>query len=167
MTDQKQVSLDAAGGTSAPSPSQIFVWHPIYKGRDVASVRREVLDEVRRDQRAYELSLEAAEQDESASLQAIVKLDSRWCAYDLGWTEANVDQLSDRVIAIELERERRQEMFPVREMRDSLTPVSTRHGVQAAAEESISGGPDIPRWVYVLVSVLVVIGLIALLVQEF
>jgi len=167
VTDQTQVTHDAAGETPGTSPGQTFAWHPIYKGREVESVHREVRDEIRRDQRAYELSLEAAEQDESASLQAIVKLDNRWCAYDLGWTEANVDQLADRVIAIERERERRQEMFPVREMRDTLAPVSTKHGVQIAEEKSISGGLNIPRWAYVVVTILVVIGLIALIVQEF
>ncbi len=154
---------------SLPSSGPSFAWHPGYKGRSVDSVRRELVDELRRDQRTYELSLQAAEQDEHASLQAIVKLDNRWCDYDLGWTEANVDQMADRVLKVEQERDRRQEMFPVKEMRDSLAPVSTAPGVQPAgnAEDGVASSAGMPRWAYILITVLVVIGLIALLARVF
>ena len=164
MTEQTQQSSNGAEPTAAAPPSQSFIWHPVYEGRTFESVRRELLDEIRRDQRAYELSLEAAEQNEHASLQAIMKLDNRWCAYDLGWTEANVEQLADRAMQIEIERERRHEMFPVNEMRDTMPPVSTAAGVQPAGEE-VARSLGIPRWAYLAVTVLVIIGLIALLIQ--
>lgn len=166
MTDQTQQSTNGAEKTAPSPPNQTFVWHPVYKGRTYESVRRELLDEIRRDQRAYELSLEAAEQNEHASLQAIMKLDNRWCAYDLGWTEANVEQLADRAMQVEVERERRHEMFPVKEMRDTMPAISTAPGVQPAGEE-VARSLGIPRWAYVAVTVLVIIGLIALLIQIF
>lgn len=166
MTDQTQQSTNGAEKTAPSLPNQTFVWHPVYKGRTYESVRRELLDEIRRDQRAYELSLEAAEQNEHASLQAIMKLDNRWCAYDLGWTEANVEQLADRAMQVEVERERRHEMFPVKEMRDTMPAISTAPGVQPAGEE-VARSLGIPRWAYVAVTVLVILGLLALLIQIF
>ncbi|MGI8485660.1 MAG: hypothetical protein ACR2OU_15535 [Thermomicrobiales bacterium] len=166
MTEQTQQSNNGAEPVATVPQSQTFMWHPVYKGRTFESVGRELLDEIRRDQRAYELSLEAAEQNEHASLQAIIKLDNRWCAYDLGWTEANVEQLADRAMQIEIERERRHEMFPVKEMRDALPPVSTATGVQPASEE-ISRSLGISRWAYIVVTVLVIIGLVVLGIQVF
>ena len=166
MSEQTQQSSNGAETTAAVPAGQSFTWHPVYAGRTFDSVRRELLDEIRRDQRAYVLSLEAAEQNEHASLQAIMKLDNRWCAYDLGWTEANVEQLAGRVLQIEIERERRHEMFPIKEMRDTLPPVSTAIGVQPVSED-VARSLGIPRWAYIAVTVLVIIGLIALLVQVF
>jgi hypothetical protein len=144
---------------ASEAPLTVFVWHPVYKGCDVASVRRETIDEIRRDQRAYLLALDGAERDEQSSLQSIMKLDDRWVAYDFGWTEADPAQLADRVIAVALEREKRQEMTPVRELRDSFTPVETAKGVRVD-EDSIAHGLSIPRWAYLLITALVIAGLI-------
>ena len=146
-----------------------FAWHPLYQGRDVESVRRDIVDDLRRDQRAYDLALQAAEQNESASLQSIITLDTRWSPFDLGWTEADPAQLASYVLVVELERDRQQRMASPKELRAEVTPPAIAHagpsGAEAASDDGATGFPIAKRW-QVIVSILVVLGLIALLVAQ-
>jgi hypothetical protein len=160
VTDQA-TNLVQDNGNSA-----VFSWHPDYQGCSVEKVRRDMIDEIRRDQRAYELALQAAEQNESASLQSIMKLDNRWSSYDFGWVEADPEQLTNFVMSVELERERRQEMVSVKSLRSALNPSPVASRV-ASDEGEIAEGLHIPRWAYLTVTILVVIGLLATLVSVF
>ncbi|MGC4190603.1 MAG: hypothetical protein QM589_05115 [Thermomicrobiales bacterium] len=164
MTDHlSSPSATPSGGTRA-----FFAWHPVYQGRDVESVRRDLADDLRRDQRSYDLALQAAEQDESASLQTIIKLDNRWSPFDLGWTEADPAQLSDYVLAVELERDQQQRMASPKELRAQVALPAIAHAGPAVSEEASPASAGFPigrRW-QVIVSILVVLGLIALLVAQ-
>ncbi|MGB3329383.1 MAG: hypothetical protein WBA46_10545 [Thermomicrobiales bacterium] len=165
MTDRTP-STPSAATVDAGTPTY-FAWHPVYQGRPVDSVRREVLDDLRRDQRAYDLALQAAEQNESASLQSILKLDNRWSPFDLGWTEADPAQLASYVVAVELERERQQRMASPKELRAQVAVPAIAHAGPVVDDAMPStGGFVIPRRWQVIISVLVVLGLIALLVSQ-
>ena len=96
-----------------------FTWHPEYSGRIVNDVRQELIEEITSDQRAYAMALEAAEAKEADALQTLLRLDKRWSEFDLNWAESEPDQLADRILAWEWERENRHELFPYSEMRAS------------------------------------------------
>lgn len=156
-----------ASGTHAEGRA-FFAWHPVYQGRDVESVRRDIADELRRDQRAYELALQAAELDESASLQTVVKLDGRWSPFDLGWAEADVTQLTDYALAIELERDRQQRMARPKELANRVAPPAIAHAGPDVADgysSESAGFPISKRW-QVIVSIVLVVALIALLISQ-
>lgn len=166
MTDQ--LSRTSTPTISTPATRAFFAWHPVYQGRDVESVRRDIADELRRDQRAYQLALQAAEQNESASLQSILTLDSRWSPFDLGWTEADPAQLTDYVLAVEVERDRLQRMATPKQLWSQVPPPHIVHAGPAAGDSfagESAGFPISKRW-QVIVSVLVVLGMIALLVAQ-
>ncbi|MGC4107716.1 MAG: hypothetical protein QM753_15450 [Thermomicrobiales bacterium] len=166
MTDQ--LSQTSTPTTSTPATRAFFAWHPAYQGREVESVRRDIADELRRDQRAYELALQAAEQNESASLQSILTLDGRWSPFDLGWVEADPVQLTDYVVAVEVERDRLQRMASPKQLWAQVPPPHIAHAGPAVREEfsaESAGFPISKRW-QVIVSALVVLGLIALLVAQ-
>lgn len=166
MTDQTSTA-PAAQNPTGDGP-RFFGWHPQFQGRAVQSVRQELVDDLRRDQRAYELALQVAEHNESASLQSILKLDNRWSPFDLGWSEADPVQLADYVLAVEVERERQQRMASPKELGSEFVAPAIRHAGPAAHDDSVGGGAGFPiskRW-QVIVSVLVVIGLIALLIVQ-
>lgn len=172
MTDHiPSSSPSAAAPVTPPSAANgraFFAWHPVYQGRDVESVRRDITDELRRDQRAYDLALQAAEQNESASLQSILKLDTRWSGFDLGWTEADPAELAAYVLAVELERDRQQQMASPKALWAQVPPPHIAHAGPAGGEDlsnEPAGFPISKRW-QVIVSVLVALGLIALLVAQ-
>lgn len=100
-----------------------FTWHPDYAGRIVADVRQELIEEITADQRSYEMALGAAEAREADALQALLRLDKRWSDFDLNWAESDPGRLADKVLAWEWEREKRHELFPFSEMRDSAPAV--------------------------------------------
>jgi hypothetical protein len=108
---------------NAPPPGQAsepsFYWHPVYRGQTVAAVRTALVTEIASDQRAYALTLEGAEEHEGDSLQSIISLERKWGPYDLNWAEVDPAPLADRIVDFELERERRQEMIPYADYRDS------------------------------------------------
>ena len=158
MTDQPQPTDTAAD-------TQHFTWHPEYKGRTIETVRRDLVDAIGRDQRAYALALDAAEKDEHGALQTIMTLDARWSDFDLGWTEADPAALANRVLAVESERERRHEMIPVSDLRASLNRMNAPIADGFADSDEVASGLHIPRWAYIAITVLVVLGLIALLIR--
>lgn len=105
--------MEAGGGIAAR-----FTWHPEYAGRLLLDVRDELVREIGADQRAYALAMEAAEAREDDALASVLRLERRWGPYDLNWAEADPEQLADRIVRWEWERERRQELFPFSEVRD-------------------------------------------------
>jgi hypothetical protein len=107
---------------SADGIAARFTWHPVYAGRLVMDVRDELKREIGADQRAWNLALEGAEDHEADALESVKRLEKRWSEFDLGWAESDPGELADRILAWEWERERRQEMFPYREMRAAAPP---------------------------------------------
>jgi hypothetical protein len=105
--------VDAGSGIAAR-----FTWHPEYKGRLVLDVREELVRDISADQRAYALAMEAAEAREDDALATVLRIEKRWSPYDLNWAEADPEQLADRILQWEWERERRQELFPFSEVRE-------------------------------------------------
>ena len=105
--------MDAGGGIAAR-----FTWHPQYQGRLVNDVREELVREIAADQRAYGLTMDAAEAREDDALATVLRIEKRWSPYDLNWAEADPEQLADRIVQWEWKRERRQELFPYSEMRE-------------------------------------------------
>lgn len=96
-----------------------FTWHPDYTGRIVNDVRQELVEEIIADQRAYAMSLDAAEAKEADALQSLLRLDKRWSEFDLNWAESDPALLADKILAWEWQREKRHELFPYAEMRAS------------------------------------------------
>jgi hypothetical protein len=105
--------VSAGGGIAAR-----FTWHPQYAGRLLLDVREELVREITADQRAYGLAMEAAEAREDDALASVLRLERRWSEFDLNWVEADPEQLADKILQWEWERERRQELFPYSEMRE-------------------------------------------------
>jgi hypothetical protein len=114
MAAENQVPAAPAG--------QDFVWHPEYKGKSVAAVRSSLALEIASDQRAYALTLDGAEEHEGDSLTSIIALERKWGPYDLNWAESDPNQLADRIVVFEQERERRQELIPYATFRDQVNP---------------------------------------------
>jgi hypothetical protein len=107
--------MDAGPGIAAR-----FTWHPEYNGRLLLDVRQELLGEISADQRAYALAMEAAESREDDALATVLRLEKRWSDYDLNWAETDPSQLADRILEWEWQREKRHELFPFSEMRESV-----------------------------------------------
>ena len=113
-----------------------FAWHPEYAGRTVGEVAAGLRDELGRDQRAYALVLEGAEEREDAALAAVIDLERRWGAYDFGWAEAEPNVVADRIAAFEWERETRRELFPFEEYRRTAPLPATAPGSSTGGDES-------------------------------
>lgn len=94
-----------------------FEWHPTYQGRTVTEVADALRTELERDQRAYALALDGADQHEQSALASVIELEKRWGAFDMGWAEADPQALANRIAAFEAERERRRDLFPYAEIR--------------------------------------------------
>ena len=118
-----------------PAGHTTFRWHPAYAGRSADDVRRELAEEIARDQRAYELALEGAEQSEHASLSSVMEIEKRWSMYSFDWADTEPQALAARIVAFELERERRRELFPFAEFRER------ERGTGAPGAPSTGGAP--------------------------
>jgi hypothetical protein len=101
-----------------PATETTFAWHPQYTGRTPDAVRRELAEEIARDQRAYELALEGAEHSEHDSLSSVMEIEKRWGSYSFDWAELDPQVLADRIVDFELAREQRRAMFPYAEYRE-------------------------------------------------
>jgi hypothetical protein len=95
-----------------------FTWHPEYAGRLLVDVRQELAQNISSDQRALALALEAAESREDDALESVLRLERKWSEFDLNWAESNPEELADRILRWEWEREKRHELFPYAEMRE-------------------------------------------------
>jgi hypothetical protein len=141
-----------------PPPDDQFVWHPRWSGQRAATVREQILDEVRGDQRAYALALEAAERHENDALASTVALDRKWGGFALDWTEADPDAMSDAVLAAEWERERRREMVPLAALRETVGRPTLTPGSDDLPEKAIRlTDPAARRWVLLAVLILVIL----------
>jgi hypothetical protein len=114
-----------------------FTWHPQYAGRTVFDVRQELVNEISADQRALTLTLDAAEAREDDALESVLRLERKWSPYDLNWAESDPGELADRILAWEWQRERRHELFPYSEMRDSHAPATSAPAPQSAPGSGI------------------------------
>jgi hypothetical protein len=123
VTDSRSSDL-ATGDT--------FTWHPTYAGRPVDQVRRDLAEEIARDQRAYELALEGAEHSEHASLSSVMEIEKRWSVYSFDWADIDPRALADRIVAFELERDRQRELFPYADYRGQQS--SQHHGRSAMSD---------------------------------
>jgi hypothetical protein len=103
-----------------PREPDVFTWHPQYRGQSVEQVRRDLKNEIGRDQRQYALSLEGAEQAEHDSLSSVVELERRWGTYDFDWAETDPGELADRIVRFELDRDTRQELISFNDYRAEL-----------------------------------------------
>lgn len=96
---------------SANNPAREFTWHPEYAGHSFEDVRRGLIEDITRDQRAYHLALEEAEKEEFDAFNSVRELEKRWSEYDFGWFDVPPDSLANRILAFERDRESRQEMI--------------------------------------------------------
>lgn len=136
-----------------------FHWHPTYNGRSYDEVRRELANEIGRDQRAYNLAMEGAEADEHDSLSSVIDLDRKWSDFDLGWAEADPDALAGRIVAFEAERDRRHELLPWRDYRDQAGAITN----QTATAAGVAGMP----WLWAIIALIVLIIVVIILVTVF
>lgn len=120
-----------------PIGDERFAWHPTYQGRTLRQVRDELRTELSRDQRAYNLAMEGAEEHEQQVLASVIEIEKKWSAYDFGWAEADPAELAERIAAFEWEREQRRELFPFDEIRTAR-----------AAELAPPAAPARPWWAF-------------------
>jgi len=112
-----------------------FTWHPEYAGQTVSQVRESLEREIAADQRAYDLTLNAAEQREGDALERILPLEKRWGAFDMGWAETDAAGLAATIAEFEWARETRRELFPFADHR-------------ATTSSSPNGGATAPWWAF-------------------
>jgi len=105
--------------TSEPTTGDGFVWHPTYTGQSFARVHGDLVENIGRDQRAYQLAMDGAEGSEHDALATVVELQRRWCTYEFDWAETDPRALADRILTFEQERERRQELLSFDDYRAS------------------------------------------------
>jgi len=137
-----------------PATGDAFAWHPSYAGRSADEVRRDLAEEIARDQRAYELALEGAEHSEHASLSSVMEIEKRWSVYSFDWADTDPRALADRIVAFELERDRRQELFPYADYR----------GQQATQPDGRTAMSDGQRRRVANIGAIVVLALVAIMV---
>jgi hypothetical protein len=146
--------------SSGGAATERFAWHPEYRGRTVAEVRDGIRADLAHDQRAYHLAMEGAEQQEQAALASVIDLEKRWGAFNLDWAEADPDALADGVVAFELERERRQELFSYHDYRRERPTAPPARA--AAGMTTGTSSPGI-RWGAIIAVVIVVVVILLLL----
>ena len=115
MSDQLDKAADAH--------AQTFEWHPEYAGQTSESVRRELVDSIQRDQKAYHTALESAEKEEFGAYATVRDLEKRWSEYDFAWFELKPEHLADKILRFEQERESRQELISWQEWKSTASPV--------------------------------------------
>lgn len=107
---------------SANDTSQQFTWHPEYIGKSFESVRRDLIDDITRDQRAYHQALEEAEKEEFGAFNSVRELEKRWSEYDFGWFDVPPESLANKILAFERDRDGRQELFGWQEWKAESAP---------------------------------------------
>lgn len=156
MADNVNDNVNDNVDRSAATREETFVWHPDYMGKPVAVVRSSLATEIASDQRAYALTLEGAEEHEGNSLTSIIALERKWGPFDLNWAETDPGQLADRIIAFELDRDRRQELIPYATYRDLVSPREQPGFTDPAASQRLES--PLARRIIVLVVILILIG---------
>jgi hypothetical protein len=148
----------------------VFQWHPDYKGQSIDKVRSDLELEIGRDQRAYELALQGAEESEHDALASVVDLERRWSIYDFGWHEADPASLARRITDFQWAREQQREMISWDAYRSSgapLPPTSRASGGDwrtSMSDEQRRRAANIGAGIIVAVLViLVIVALVAIL----
>lgn len=155
MSDHQVPADQEDVDTSGPT----FVWHPTYAGKSYAEVLSALTDEIRRDQKSYELAMDGAEAAEGDALTTVVDLERRWSVYDFDWAEMDSATLASRILAYNVACEERQEMIPFSEYRASGALTATPTIAASSPESSL---PIMKIGAAILV-VLIVIFLLAIL----
>lgn len=151
MTDTQPRELDASERT--------FKWHPEYRGRTAESVERELANQIRSDQRQYELALSGAEKSEHQALASVMELEKRWSVFTFDWADTPPEDLARRIADFELARDRRQEMISYNEYRAeaSVGPAISGGGWRASVSDAERRRMANIGAVVIMVSVLLVI----------
>ncbi len=161
MSEHVDDPKDMAGGAEA---TERFTWHPNYRGQTVDGARNSIRADLAHDQRAYHLAMEGAEHQEQATLASVIDLEKRWGTFNLDWAEADVDVLTDEVLAFERERERRQELFAYRDYRrERPTTPPARAAAGMAGMTTATSSPGIRWGAIIAVAVVLVVILLLLL----
>jgi len=103
-------------------PTDRFSWHPDYQGKTTAEVAKAIEAELARDQRAYQLTLAAAEDHEQAALATVLELERKWGTFDLNWAETDPTVLAEKIAAFEHARDEARELFPFDDYRERDRP---------------------------------------------
>ena len=142
-----------------------FAWHPRYQRRILRQVRDELTAELARDQRAYALAMEGAEEHEQETLASVLELEKKWGGFDLDWATADAPDLAATVAAFEHAREERRELIPYADYR------SRRDGARAATDQIRAQSSSPAAWLRLsqsraplLVLLLVVVLIIVIVV---
>jgi hypothetical protein len=155
MTDQTdQAPSDAA---------ETFTWHPDHAGKTAEQVRSELTREIAADQRQHSLAMEGAEESEQDVLASVVSLERKWGVYDFDWADQDAGELADRIVAFELERERRQQMLTWADYRaEGYAHGDAREGGERTAPELGTGAKALSLLLVVLLIVLILLAVWAL-----
>ncbi|MBA3275094.1 MAG: hypothetical protein H0T72_04810 [Chloroflexia bacterium] len=113
MSDQPQ------SATTPASTDEKFSWHPVYSGKSFAQVHDALAQDIARDQRSYQLAMDAAEGAEHDSLSTIVELERRWSVYQFDWADTDPKRLADRILKFERACENRKEAMSIADYRAS------------------------------------------------
>lgn len=150
---------DTGSGSARPAEGiDRFAWHPRWAGKTVAEVRTALRAEAQRDQRAYALALDAAEEHENDALASVLALEETWSPLTLDWAETDPDALADAMLGAELERERRRQLVPLDELRSMARPPSAIPA--GVPEKAVRLTDPARRWVVLLVALALVLLLI-------
>lgn len=153
---------EAAVASEAPTGDQ-FTWHPEYAGKQVSEVREELARQIASDQRQHSLAMEGAEEAEQDALASVVSLERRWGVYDFDWADQDANALADRIVAFELERERRREMLTWADYRTEGYAQTERHETHdRPAPELATGVKALSLLLVVLLILLILLSVWAL-----
>lgn len=132
MTDR----MDSQPNADTPT----FAWHPEYTGRSMESVHREMVESISRDQKAYHAALESAEREEHGAFNTVRDLEKRWSQYDFAWFEQSPEELANRIMDFERERESRRELIDWQQWKTASrpAPAATTTGAKQDWRENLS-----------------------------
>ena len=143
-------------------PHESFSWHPEYAGKSAREVQRELASQIQADQRQYRLAMDGAEEAEHDALTSVVTLERRWGYYDFDWADLDADALADRIVAFELERERRQEMISWSEYRAGAEATGDQVSETTASTEPTTMMKGISLLVLAVIIVVIVVVMVGM-----
>lgn len=150
MSDQNQ----SVASSDVMPEGQGFSWHPKYAGKTFDRVRKDLSEEIARDQRSYKLAMDGADQAEHDSLSTIVELERRWSTYEFDWAGSDPDALALRILNFEKACEKEKRELSFSEYRASGALVETESPKEAAPTRSL---PIMQIGVAILVVLLVIL----------
>jgi hypothetical protein len=133
VSDQNQ----SVAASDVVPEGQGFSWHPKYSGKTFERVRKDLAEEIARDQRSYKLAMDGADQAEHDSLSTIVELERRWSTYEFDWAGSDPDALAQRILNFEKACEREKKEISFAEYRASGALLETEAPREAAPARSL------------------------------